>query len=170
VVRPAVDVELVVSLDRVLVPLGAGGRSADAAARLGGTLARLADELLPLDGARGARLGLEAHALLAGASRLESEALRYQLPDLGPPWAAVLLACSQRAEADRDPALALDLATWARGVAEQLFPATLVDREARTVAVRALDHHGRLLALRGEDGPARDAALAAARLRQMTPD
>ena len=168
VVRPAVDAELVVPLDRVLVPLGPGDRSADAAARLGGTLARTAMELLPLDLARGARLGLEAHALLAGASRLESEALRYQLPSLGPVWAAVLLACSRRAEADGDPALAMDLAAWAGGVAEQLFPATLVDREARTVAVQVLDHHGRLLALRGEQDRARDATVAAARLRAMS--
>lgn len=168
VVRPAVDAELAVPLDRVLVPLGPGARSADAAARLGGTLARTAAELLPLDLARGTRLGLEAHALLAGASRLESEVLRYQLPSLGPPWAAVLLACSRRAEADGDPALAMDLAAWAGGVAEQLFPATLVDREARTVAVQALDHHGRLLALRGEQDRARDATRAAARLRAMS--
>ena len=122
-----------------------------------------------MDPARGARLGLEAHALLAGASRLESELLRYQLPALGPPWAAVLLAGSRRAEADRDPALALDLAAWARGVAEQLFPATLVDREARTVAVEVLDHHGRLLAEHGESGRARDASRTAARLRSMSP-
>jgi tetratricopeptide (TPR) repeat protein len=168
VVRPAVDVELMVPLDRALVPLGPGDRSADAAARLGGTLARLAAELLPLDAVRGTRLGLEAHALLAGASRLESEALRHQLPSLGPPWATVLLACSRRAEADRDPALALDLAAWAGGVAEQLFPATLVDREARTVAVEVLDHHGRLLGLRGERDRARDATKAAARLRAMS--
>jgi tetratricopeptide (TPR) repeat protein len=167
VVRPAVDVELVVPLDRVLVPLGPGDRSADAAARLGSTLAKLAVGLLQLDGARGARLGLEAHALLAGASRLESEVLRHQLPALGPPWAAALLACSRRAEADRDPALALDLAAWAGGVSEQLFPATLVDREARTVAVEVLDHHGRLLALRGEQERARYATRAAARLRAM---
>lgn len=168
VVRPAVDVELVVPLDRALVPLGPGNRSADAAARLGGTLARLAVDLLPLDAVRGTRLGLEAHALLAGASRLESEMLRYQLPSLGPSWAAVLLACSRRAEDDGDPALALDLAAWAGGVAEQLFPATLVDRETRTVAVAVLDHHGRLLALRGEQDRARDATLAAARLRGMS--
>ncbi|HST64486.1 MAG TPA: hypothetical protein VLM05_04795, partial [Mycobacteriales bacterium] len=168
VVRPAVDVELVVPLDRVLVPLGPGSRSADAATRLGGTLARTAAELLPLDLARGARLGLEAHALLAGASRLESEALRYQLPSLGPVWAAVLLVCSRQAEADGDPELAMDLAAWAGGVAEQLFPATLVDREARTVAVDVLDHHGRLLALHGEPDRARDATLAAARLRAMS--
>ncbi|HEY6749237.1 MAG TPA: hypothetical protein VI357_26425 [Mycobacteriales bacterium] len=167
VVRPAVDVELVVPLDRVLVPLGPGDRSADAATRLGGTLARTATELLPLDPASGTRLGLEAHALLAGASRLESEALRYQLPSLGPLWAAVLLACSRRAEADGDPALAIDLAAWAGGVAEQLFPATLVDEEARTVAVAVLDHHGRLLALQGERDRARAATRAAARLRAM---
>lgn len=167
VVRPAVDVELAVPLDRVLVPLGPGDRSADAAARLGGTLAATAAELLPLDPARGIRLGLEAHALLAGASRLESEVLRHQLPALGPPWAAVLLACSRRAEADGDPALALDLAAWAGGVAEQLFPATLVDRDARTVAVAVLDHHGRLLTLRGEPDRARTATRAAARLRAM---
>jgi hypothetical protein len=101
----------------------------------------LATELLPLDGVRGARLGLEAHALLAGASRLGSDLLSHQLPAFGPPWAAALLACSRRAEADRDPTLALDLAVWSAGVAEQLFPATLVDRETRAVATEALDHH-----------------------------
>ena len=164
VVRPAVAVELVVPLDRVLRALGPGAAAADAAARLGGTLAAIAAALLPADPTGGVRLGLEAHALLAGASRLESPALRYQLPALGPPWAAALLACSRYAEATRDPALAMDLAAWAGGVAEQLFPATLVDRDARTVAVAVLDHHGRLLAARGEDERARDAALAAARL------
>jgi hypothetical protein len=165
VVRPAVDVELVVPLDRVLVPLGPGDRATDAAARLGAALARTAVQLLPLDPVRGARLGLEAHALLAGASRLESEVLRRQLPELGPAWASALLGCSRRAEADRDPELALDLAAWAGGVAEQLFPATLVDREARLVAVAVLDHHGRLLAEQGDDERARDAVRAAARLR-----
>lgn len=168
VVQPAVDVELVVPLDRVLRALGPGTAAADAAARLGGTLAAVTAALLPADPTGGVRLGLEAHALLAGASRLESPALRYQLPALGPPWAAALLACSRYAEATRDLALAMDLAAWAGGVAEQLFPATLVDRDARTVAVAVLDHHGRLLAARGEDDRARDAALAAARLRGMT--
>lgn len=168
VVRPAVTVELVVPLDRVLRALGPGAAAADAAARLGGTLAAVAAALLPTDPTGGVRLGLEAHALLAGASRLESPALRYQLPALGPPWAAALLACSRYAEATRDPALAMDLAAWAGGVAEQMFPATLVDRDARTVAVAVLDHHGRLLAARGEDARARDAGLAAARLRDMT--
>lgn len=167
VVRPAVDVELVVPLDRVLRSVGPGQNAADAAARLGGTLARTAGPLLPVDPVSGARLGLEAHALLAGASRLESPLLRHQLPTLGPPWAAVLLQCSRYAEARRDPALAMDLAAWAGGVVESGYPATLVDREARAVAVAVLDHHGRLLAERGEDERARDAARAAARLRGM---
>lgn len=168
VVRPAVDVELVVPLDRVLMSIGAGATSADAAARLGRSLAGLAADLLPGDPRAGIRLGLEAHVLLAGASRLESTALRHQLPAYGPGWARILLACSRRAEADRDPALALDLAAWAGGVAEQLFPATLVDQEAREVAIAVLDHHGRLLAGRGEAARARDAADAAARLRTMS--
>ena len=143
VVRPAVALELLVPLDRVLGPAGcaAGGRAVDAAARLGRTLAALAIES---DAAAGGRLGLEAHALLAGASRLGSELLSRQLPTFGPPWAAALLACSRRAEADRDHALALDLAVWAAGVAGRLFPATLVDRETRAVATEALDHHREL--------------------------
>jgi hypothetical protein len=136
VVRPAVDLELVVPLDRVA--------TADAAARLGRTLARLATELLPLDGPAGARLGLEAHALLAGAARLGSELLADQLPAFGPPWAAALLACSRRAQMSADPGLALDLAAWAAGVAGQLFPAALVDRRTRAVATEALHHHGAL--------------------------
>jgi hypothetical protein len=146
VVRPAVALELLVPLDRVLAPLGsaAGGRAADAAARLGRTLAALAIELLPADGAAGGRLGLEAHALLAGASRLGSELLSRQLPTFGPSWAAALLACSRRAEADRDHGLALDLAASAAGVAGQLFPATLVDHETRAVAAEAVDHHREL--------------------------
>jgi tetratricopeptide (TPR) repeat protein len=168
VVRPAVDAELVVPLDRLLVPLGPGDRAADTAARLGGTLAWMAAQLLPLDPVGGARLGLEAHALLAGASRLESATLRHQLPVLGPAWAAALLTCSRWAEAERDPALALDLAAWAAGVAEQLFPATLVDLEAQAVALDVLDHHGRLLAQQGDGERARDAVRAAARLRAAT--
>jgi hypothetical protein len=35
--------------------------------------------------------------------------------------------------------LALDLATRAAGVAEQLFPATLVDRDAAAVAAEAVE-------------------------------
>jgi hypothetical protein len=138
VVRPAVDLALVVPLDRV------GGAGADAGARLGRTLAGLASGLLPLDGAGGARLGMEAHALLAGASRLGSGLLRDQLPLFGPAWAAVLLACSRRAEGDGDLALALDLASWGAGVAERLFPATLVDRETKAVAAEVLDHRAGL--------------------------
>jgi tetratricopeptide (TPR) repeat protein len=168
VVRPALDPSLVVPLDRVLMSIGAGATSADAAARLGRSLAGLATELLSGDPAAGVRLGLEAHVLLAGASRLESTALRQQLPAYGPGWAHVLLACSRRAEADRDLPLALDLAAWAGGVAEQMFPATLVDQEAREVAIAVLDHHGRLLAQRGETARARDAGAAAARLRSMS--
>ena len=161
------DTGLVVPLDRVLMSIGAGAASADAAARLGRSLAGLATDVLPGDPWSGVRLGLEAHVLLAGASRLESTALRHQLPAYGPAWAGVLLSCSLRAERGRDPALALDLAAWAGGVAEQMFPATLVDQEARTVAIGVLDHHGRLLARRGEVDRARDAAAAAARLRAM---
>ena len=74
----------------------------------------------------------------------DRELLSRQLPTFGPPWAATLLACSRRAEADRDHALALDLAVWAAGVAGRLFPATLVDRETRAVATEALDHHREL--------------------------
>ena len=135
IVRPPVELELVVPLDRV----GTGKRSGDAAARVGRALAGLAIEALPVDGAGGGRLGMEAHAMLAGAARLGSELLTEQLAAFGPPWAAALLACARRAEADRDHALALDLATRAAGVAEQLFPATLVDRDAAAVAAEAVE-------------------------------
>ena len=135
IVRPPVELELVVPLDRV----GTGKRSGDAAARVGRALAGLAIEALPVDGAAGGRLGMEAHAMLAGAARLGSELLTEQLAAFGPPWAAALLACARRAEADRDHALALDLATRAAGVAEQLFPATLVDRDAAAVAAEAVE-------------------------------
>jgi hypothetical protein len=152
VVRPAVELALAVPLDRVGVvgadaaqvgasgPGAAAGAAADAGARLGRGLAGLATALLPLDRAGGARLGMEAHALLAGASRLGSELLREHLPAFGPAWAAVLLACSRRAEGDGDLALALDLASWGAVVAERLFPATMVDRETRTVATEVLEH------------------------------
>ncbi len=83
---------------------------------------------------------MEAHALLTGASRLGSTLLSEQLPAFGPPWAAALLACSRRAEADGDLALALDLAGWGAGVVERLFPATLVDQETRAVATEMLGH------------------------------
>ncbi len=106
---------------------------------MGRVLAGLAIEVLPVDGAAGGRLGMEAHALLAGAAGLGSELLTQQLPAFGPPWAAALLACARRAEADRDHALALDLATPAAGVAEQLFPATLVDRDAAAVVAEAVE-------------------------------
>lgn len=135
IVCPPVELELVVPLDRV----GTGERSGDAAARVGRALAGLAIEVLPVDGAAGGRLGMEAHALLAGAARLGSELLTQQLPAFGPPWAAALLAVARRAEADRDHALALDLATRAADVAEQLFPATLVDRDAGAVAAEAVE-------------------------------
>ena len=121
-----------------------GASGADAGARLGRGLAGLASELLPLDGAAGARLGMEAHTLLAGAARLGSGLLTEQLPAFGPAWAAVLLGCSRRAETEGDLALALDLASWGAGVAERLFPATLVDRETQAVATEVLDHRERL--------------------------
>ena len=175
VVRPAVDLALVVPLDRIgagpdattwpraagrdattrpRAPRAAGpdattgpaGAGADAAARLGRGLAGLATALLPLDGPGGARLGMEAHALLTGASRLGSTLLSEQLPAFGPPWAAALLACSRRAEADGDLALALDLAGWGAGVVERLFPATLVDQETRAVATEMLGHRDGLTA------------------------
>lgn len=41
--------------------------------------------------------------------------------------------------------LALDLATWAAGVAERLYPATLVDRDTGAVAAEA---HALVTALR----------------------
>jgi hypothetical protein len=134
IVRPPVDLELAVPLDRV----SGGGRPGDGAVRVGRVLAGLAVEGLAVDGAAGVRLGMEAHALLAGAARLGSPLLAQQLPAFGPPWAAALLACAQHAETDRDHALAVDLATWAAGVAEQLFPATLVDRDTRAVAAEAV--------------------------------
>jgi hypothetical protein len=140
VVRPAVELALVVPMDRV------GGAGADAGARLGRALAGLATALLPFDGAGGARLGMEAHALLAGASRLGSGLLRDQLPTFGPAWAAALLGCSRQAEAEGNPALALDFASWGAGVVERLFPATLVDRDTGAVATEVLDHRARLTA------------------------
>lgn len=140
VVRPAVELALVVPLDRV------GCAGADAGARLGRGLAGLTTALLPLDGAGGARLGMEAHALLAGASRLGSGLLRDQLPAFGPAWAAALLASSRQAEAEGDRALALDFASWGAIVVERLFPATLVDRDTGAVATAVLDHRARLTA------------------------
>jgi tetratricopeptide (TPR) repeat protein len=140
VVRPAVELALVVPLDRV------GGAGADAGARLGRGLAGLATALLPLDGVGGARLGMESHALLAGASRLGSGLLRDQLPAFGPAWAAALLACSRQAEAEGDLALALDFASWGAVLADRLFPATLVDRDTGAVATEVLDHRARLTA------------------------
>ncbi len=83
-------------------------------------LAGLAAELLPIDVMAGTRLGLEAHFLLAAASRAQTAALRYQFSEYGETWARVLLDLSRAWQAKESLPLALDLAQWSFAAAYYL--------------------------------------------------
>jgi tetratricopeptide (TPR) repeat protein len=126
----------------------------------GQRLAELAVSVLPTAPADGIRIGLEAHYLYAVASNRRVPAMRHQLAEFGPAWARVLLACSVAFEQYGDLRMALDLASWAAGVARQLAPIAL--GELTPLVRQCIERHGRMLIATG-DQQAGEAALATAR-------
>jgi hypothetical protein len=123
-------------------------------------LAVTAVETLPTRPVAGIRIGLEAHYMFAAASSSgQSFALRYQFQDFGPDWARLLLACSAAFEARDDLMMALDLASWAGGVARQLMPLPVPGLAA--LARECVERHGHMLIATG-DREAGEEALAAA--------
>jgi tetratricopeptide (TPR) repeat protein len=94
----------------------------EAASVLASELGALAIELTTSDGAAALRLGLEAHMLLLGASRAQTWAMRYSFSEFGVPWTRLLLHFSRFLQAQREHALAMDLAEWACAVSERLVP------------------------------------------------
>jgi hypothetical protein len=113
-------------------------------------LADIALDLLP-DGPGGLSAGLEAHWLFAAASREGHPQLRHELDTFGRPWAEVLLAMSEAYEERDNATMALDLASWAAGIARQLLPYTLVSADLAVLAARCLERHGRLLIAAGDE-------------------
>jgi tetratricopeptide (TPR) repeat protein len=114
------------------------------------TLAELAIDLLALDPKPGMRLGLEAHYIFAGASRLQTLPMRYQFSDFGIPWARVLLACSRQMVTEGNRVMAMDLAAWAGGVAGQLSPFIAMSSEIQTLAQACAQHYRQLLTGNGQ--------------------
>jgi tetratricopeptide (TPR) repeat protein len=150
-IRAALDVA-------IITPAGRCGPQT--APVYGQRLAELAVSVLPTAPADGIRIGLEAHYLYAVASNRRVPAMRYQLAELGPAWARVLLACSAAFEQYGDLRMALDLASWAAGVAQQLAPIAL--GELTPLVRQCIERHGRMLIATG-DQEAGEAALATAR-------
>jgi hypothetical protein len=154
ITRPALDCA-------IITPAGRCGPQAapDYARRL----AELAVAVLPTAPADGIRIGLEAHYLYAAASSRRVTAMRYQFAEFGPAWARVLLACSAEFERYGDLRMALDLASWAAGAAQQLAPLAALDFQVLAPLVRqCIERHGRMLMATG-DRDEGEAALAAAR-------
>jgi hypothetical protein len=154
ITRPALD-------GAIITP--AGRCSPQMAPSYARRLAELAVAVLPAAPADGIRIGLEAHYLYAAASSRRVTAMRYQFAEFGPAWARVLLACSAEFERHGDLRMALDLASWAAGAAQQLAPLAALDFQVLVPLVRqCVERHGRMLMATG-DRDEGEAALAAAR-------
>ncbi|SDY38701.1 hypothetical protein SAMN05444365_10295 [Micromonospora pattaloongensis] len=153
VTRPAVDCEIIFPAQRCHPQLAA------ARARELGELALATLPVAPIDGLR---IALEAHYLYAAASRARATALRTRIREDGPVWARTLLAAASGFELRGDLPMALDLAAWAAGAAQQLMPFVTADRGVAALVRDCVEQHGRLLAAAG-DRNAGDEALSAAR-------
>lgn len=156
--RPARECKLLIPTQRCPLPV---------APIYAAKLAAIAVKMMSAMPAAGIRIGLEAHYLFAAASRAQTTEMRHGFADFGVPWAQVLLACSMAFEAYKDTAMALDLASWAGGVAQQLAPFAAINADAASVARECIEHHGRLLIASG-DRKAGEQALAAASMRAAT--
>ncbi len=95
--------------------------------------------------------------------------MRYQFQDFGPAWARVLLACSRVFQERGDPAMALDLAAWAGGVALQLGPFALLDRPMFELVRDCLERHAGLLAASGDQQAGEEALAAVRTLTEQSP-
>jgi hypothetical protein len=160
ITRPAIECAISTSSQRC---------AADVAPAYAQRLAAVALRLLPSD-ADGLRAGLEAHWLFAAASRDGHPQMRYELDTFGRPWAEVLLAMSEAYEDSAEDAMALDLASWAAGVAQQLLPYTLVSADLARLAARCVGRHGRLLIAAGDDESGRAALTLAEELTERGSD
>jgi tetratricopeptide (TPR) repeat protein len=154
ITRPALECAVSTSSQRC---------AADVAPAYAQRLAAVALRLLPGD-TGGVSPGLEAHWLFAAASRDGHPQMRYELDTFGRPWAEVLLAMSETFEDRGDDVMALDLASWAAGLAQQLLPYTRLSADLSRLAARCLERHGRLLIAAGDEEPGRAALALAAEL------
>lgn len=149
---PATDCTLITTTQRCVpddVPVVAG------------LLAAMAGAALDREPGVGLRLGLEAHVLYAHGSAAQLPAMRYDLGTHGPAWARMLLACSRTCEAHGRRELALDLAAWLGGVAQQLVPFAVLDEGTRALAREAVAWHAELLERAGDaDGATQARAFA----------
>jgi tetratricopeptide (TPR) repeat protein len=124
------------------------------------------------------RLGIEAHALFAAASRSQVHAMRYQFADFGPSWAVAVLNAGQRLAGQGETAAVLDAAMWLTSITGQLLPFTIIDPDVRTIAADCLRWaHDVNIAVRdanppvaGADTAARDAELSARLLTTLEDD
>ncbi len=160
VTRPAVDCAFVVPADRCDPQL---------APAYAWRLAEQALEVLPAAEADGIRLALEAHYLYAAASSRQVPAMRHQFADFGPAWARALLTYSAVFERRAEMRMALDLASWAAGVAAQLVPLTALDLGLAPLARDCIEQHAAMLRATGDPQGA-DAALATLRQLGLPPD
>ncbi len=78
------------------------------------------------------RLGLEAHALFAGASMLGTTPMRYQYHRYGPAWARVLHAIGRYWQDRGEQVGVLDAAGWLGGVLNNVLVHALIDEDIRT--------------------------------------
>jgi tetratricopeptide (TPR) repeat protein len=157
--RAAVDCAIRVPSERT---------SASTAHRVGTELARLvAVASAPADRLR---VGLEAHWVLAAASEQQTHALRYGFDAVGDVWMRALLACAALLEETGDAAFALDVMSWAAGVAQQLTPHLFIDRAAANAVHDFHQQHARLLAAGGDVGGARQALRSARQISALLSD
>ncbi|GAA3764452.1 tetratricopeptide repeat protein [Salinactinospora qingdaonensis] len=123
-------------------------------------LAELAEQIVDTAPRAGLRLGLEANTLYATAAQLHASQQRHQLAEFGPPWARMLLRCSQASEASGSRALALDLAGWMAATVNGLGPNTFLP-SVRPLARDCMEWHATLLAESGDTAGADRAAHSA---------
>ena len=111
-------------------------------------LCHIASKILPQLPEEGLRIGLEAHYIFAASP--QPTLMRYEFNRFGPPWAQNLLACSRAFEARGGQPMALDLASWAAGAAQQLVPFAFTDDRMRKLVHDCFQRHGELLIKAGE--------------------
>jgi tetratricopeptide (TPR) repeat protein len=157
--RPAVECAIQVPSERAPGPL----------AYLAGIhLAGLVDSVsAPADQLR---VGLEAHWVLAAASEQQTFEMRYSFEPAGLAWMKALLTCSSLLEQAGDFVLALDLMSWAAGVAQQLLPHGFANRGTADAVHDCHERHARLLAASGDHQAAEQALHDARQIRALFPE
>lgn len=107
-------------------------------------LAGLAAEVLPDSYPAGLRLALQAHTLFAAADQGHLRPPGPGIATYGPPWTALLLACSTACHDATDHALAVDLSHWALRVARALTEQVPGDPSTEELLRTCHDHHQEL--------------------------